>query len=67
MVAVIQRFLGRLDDVLGRREIGLADAEVDDVPALGLQLLGPGQDLKRALGADPRHALGELQGDLLRP
>ena len=39
-------------DVLGRREIRLADAEVDDVDALGLHGLGLGRDLQGGGGAD---------------
>jgi hypothetical protein len=35
MVAVAQRLDGGLDDVLGRLEVGLADAEVDDVAPFG--------------------------------
>ncbi len=39
-------------DVLRRREIRLADAQVDDVEALGLHGLGLGRDLERGGGAD---------------
>ena len=35
------------DDVRGRVEIGLADAEIDDVMAFGLQRFGLGRDGKR--------------------
>ena len=34
VMAVAQRLDGGLDDVLGRAEVGLADAEIDDVAAL---------------------------------
>ncbi len=56
MVAVAQRLHRRLDDVLRRAEIGLADAEVDNVAALGRKLGGACQDGERVLLADPVEA-----------
>ena len=50
----------RFDDVVGGREIRLADLEVDDLAAFGLQPPGPGQHLEGAFCAQARHALGEL-------
>ena len=61
MVAVAQRLDRRLDHVVGRLEIRLADAQVDDVAALGLELLGAGQHLEGALGAEPRDRSRGLQ------
>ena len=37
VMAVAQRLHRRLDDVVGRAEVGLADAEIDDVAALARQ------------------------------
>ena len=46
VMAVAQRLAGRFHDMLGRLEVGLADAEIDDVLALGLQGLGAGEHLE---------------------
>ena len=43
VMAVAQRLDRGLDDELRRAEIGLADAEVDDVPALRRERIGAGQ------------------------
>src|SRR5439155_12404790 len=51
-----------LDDVVGGREVGLPDLQVDDLLALGLELAGPGQHLERTFSAEPSHALRELDG-----
>jgi hypothetical protein len=51
--------LGRGDDVVRGREIGLADAEIDDVLARLGELVGAGEHLERALGAETMHALCE--------
>ncbi len=40
MRAVAHRLFGGFENVLGRREVGLADAEIDDGMALGLQRIG---------------------------
>ena len=61
VVAVAQRLDGGLDDVLGRLEVGLADAEVDDVLALALQVGGAGQHLEGGLGAQALQVRHELQ------
>src|SRR3546814_9532327 len=42
-------------------EFGLADAEIDDVAARRLELLGAGQHLEGALGSQPRHCRCGLQ------
>ena len=60
--ALVERPLGRLADVGRRVEIGLADLEVDDRPALGLERAGAGADLERALGADRAHPGGDACG-----
>ena len=49
--ALIERLLGRLDDVLRRVEIGLADLQVNDAAALRLQRAGLHQNLERGLDA----------------
>src|SRR5579863_5580640 len=51
-MAVAQRLDRRLDDEFRRAEIGLADAEIDDVAAGRLQLHGARQHGKRILLAD---------------
>jgi hypothetical protein len=43
VLAVAQRFDSGFDDMRGRFEIGLADAEIDDVAPLALQLGRPRQ------------------------
>ena len=52
VMAVAQRLDGRLDDELGSAEIGLADAEVDDVAALRGKLGGARQHGEGVLLAD---------------
>ena len=59
---VEQRACGRLADVGRRVEVGLADLEVDDVAAGGLERPGAGGGLEGGLGPDRRHAPGELHG-----
>ncbi len=49
VMAVAERLHRRLDDVLGRAEIRLADAEVDDVATLAGELGGAGQHGKGVL------------------
>ena len=61
VMAVGQRLAAGLDDVLGGREIGLADAEIDDRAALRGQRVGARQDLESSLGAEDAHAPGHLQ------
>ena len=60
-VAVVLRIAaggdGRLDDVVGRREVGLAGPEADDVLALGLQGLGLGVDGQRGRLGDRRQCV----------
>ena len=62
MVAVGERLLRRRDDVLGRREVRLADAEIDDAAARLGQPLRPGEHLEGALGAEAVHPLRKLHG-----
>ena len=50
----------RLHHVRGRVEVGLADLEVDDAPALGLERTRTYEDLERGLGSEPREPLREL-------
>ena len=50
---------GRLHDVLGGREVGLAGAEADDVLTLGLQGLGLGVDGQRGRLGDGGNACGD--------
>jgi antitoxin HicB len=52
VMAVAQRFHGGFDDMLGRAEIRLADAEIDDIAALGCQFGGARQNRKGVLLAD---------------
>src|SRR5487761_1241173 len=51
-MAVAQRLHRRLDDEVGRAEIGLADAEVDDVAALGGKLRCAREHRERIFLAD---------------
>ena len=46
-------------DVLGRRKVGLAGAQIDDIDALAAQAIGLGRDAQRRRGGDPRHAAAE--------
>jgi len=52
MVAIAQRLDRRLDDEIRCPEIGLTDAEIDDVPALGHERVGTGKDRKGVFLAD---------------
>src|SRR3546814_15522381 len=54
VMSVAQRLAGGLDDMLGRLEVRLADAEVDDVPPLGRQRRGSGKDLDEIARASCR-------------
>ena len=53
--SVIQRTLGRFDNVAGRVEVRLADLQVNDVAALCFELPGAGKHGKRRLGAQSPH------------
>ena len=61
VLAVAQRLDGGLDDMGRRFEIGLADAEIDDVAPLALQLGRPRQHGEGVLLADALK--GGLDGD----
>ena len=52
VVAVAQRLDRGLDDVVGRAEVGLADAEIDDVAALRGERIGARQHREGVLLAD---------------
>ena len=52
-MAVAQRLDRRLDDMVGGAEVGLADAEIDDVAALRGQRGGAGEHGEGVLLADP--------------
>jgi hypothetical protein len=52
---------GRLRDVLGCREVRLADLQMDDVPALRFELARPGQDGERRLRSEAGDAGRELR------
>ena len=52
VVAVAQRLDRGLDDEVGRAEVGLADAEIDDVAALRRQRIGARQHGKGVFLAD---------------
>ena len=58
-VAVGKRAVCCLDDLGRGVEVGFPELEVDDVPPLAFQLLGPGEDLEGRLGAEPAHARRE--------
>src|SRR5882724_13139564 len=60
--ARVQRALGRVPDVLGRVEVGLADLEVDDLLALPLQRLGAGEHLEGRFGPQPSHPFRDIHG-----
>ena len=52
-MAVAKRLGGGLDDMVRGLEVGLADAEVDNVLALILQRLYPRQHLERRFRSQP--------------
>ena len=67
VMAVAQRLDRRLDDVLGRAEVGLADAEIDDVAALRGERIGARQHGEGVFLADAVEGRDGLQhGDILR-
>ena len=55
--APLQRPYRGFGDGGGRVEVGLADLEVDDVLAPGLERARAPEDLERGLGPQPRHPL----------
>ncbi len=61
VVAVAQRLDGGFDDVGRRLEVGLADAEVDDVLALALERIGARQHLEGGLRSQPVQCRHQLQ------
>jgi hypothetical protein len=61
MVTVAQGLHGRLDDVGGRREIRLADAQIDDVPTLVREIGGTGEHGEGVLLADAREGRNKVR------
>src|SRR5262249_47748668 len=61
VMAVAQRLDRGLDDEVGRAEIGLADAEIDDVTALRGERIGARQHGKGVLLADAIESGNGLQ------
>ena len=55
---LVQRIASRVDDVIGRIEIGFPDLEMDDVAALRLERSCFHQHFEGGLGPEIRHALG---------
>ena len=51
----VERGLRRRLDVFGRRKVGLARAEIDDVDALSPQAIGFGRHLQRRGGCNACH------------
>ena len=56
--ALAQRVNPRVDDVGRRVHIGLANLEVDDVPALTFHGAGTHQHLEGGFSSQPRHSVG---------
>ncbi len=52
VMAIPQRLDPGLDDMVWRAEIRLADAQIDDVPALCRQFLRSGEHFKGGFGAE---------------
>jgi hypothetical protein len=65
VVAIAERLHGGLDNVIGCPEIGLADAEVDDVTALSGELGCPRENREGVLLADPVEAGNRMEQDIL--
>ena len=65
VMSVGERLATGLDDMLGGREIRLADAEIDDRATLGGERIGAGQHLERGLGPKNTYASGHLQHHVL--
>src|SRR6185295_12051763 len=61
MVTIAEGLDGGLDDVLGRLEIRLADAEIDDILALALQFGRARQNLECRFRSQPLQIRHELQ------
>ena len=61
VTAVFQRLAGGFHDMVGGREIRLADTHMNNVLTLGFQGLGAGQHLEGAVGAKPGHGRGRCK------
>src|SRR5262249_42378524 len=59
VMAIGECLAAGLDDVRGCGEIRLADAEIDDRAAFGLERLGARQHLEGGLCAEERHPVGK--------
>ena len=57
---LVERLLGGFDDMGRRREIGLADFQVDHAAARGFQRTGADQDVEGRFDADTGHSFCEL-------
>jgi hypothetical protein len=55
----LRRALDRLDDVRGRRQVGIADAHVDQVDAAGAGLALVLVDLREQVGGQLGETVGE--------
>ena len=60
--AILDRAHRRIGDVLRCGEVRLTDLQMDDLPSLCLEAARVRQHLESALGAETRHALGEMDG-----
>jgi hypothetical protein len=60
--AVAEGIGAGVDDVLGGVEIGLANFEVNHVPALGFEGAGANEDFEGGFGAETLHSGGEPVG-----
>ena len=61
MVPVPQRLNRRLNNILGRAEIGLADAKIDDVLALALQFRGASENGKGIFFSNSGEGFDDVQ------
>jgi len=58
-VAVVDGLFAGLDDVLGRREVGFTDGEIDDIDAVGFEFAGEIRDGDRRARFDTGDAVCE--------
>jgi hypothetical protein len=62
VMTVVQRLYGGFHDVLRGLEVGLADAEIDDILAFAHQLRGAGKDGECGFRTQVGHVGGKLHG-----
>ncbi len=67
VMAIAQRLDRGFDDVIGGAKIRLADAEIDDVAALGCQQIGTRQNRERVFLTDTVESGNRLQHGFLAP